>query len=200
MSRRRGEAHWTMERGVLPQRFDVHGADCVSASFLVVVTGTGVAHLLVHALSVQLFDFRMSYLKDVDQSVWSAYLKQGLEDLQRILDSTRPVGQQFYQGKHVWNNRMLTEAQVLKELQSNSIFTTACGLVDAMLCEKEATVMDAKMTPSSHGIILFVRSAGSDSAEHVICSGKCDCKGATDSENSSSMRRSFTTERRRSTR
>lgn len=46
-----------MERGVLPQRFDVHGADCVSASFLVVVTGTGVAHLLVHALSVQLFDF-----------------------------------------------------------------------------------------------------------------------------------------------
>ena len=87
----------------------------------------------------------MSYLKDVDQSVWSAYLKQGLEDLQRILDSTRPVGQQFYQGKHVWNNRMLTEAQVLKELQSNSIFTTACGLVDAMLCEKEATVMDAKM-------------------------------------------------------
>lgn len=87
----------------------------------------------------------MSYLKDVDQSVWSAYLKQGLEDLQRILDSTRPVGQQYYQGKHVWNNRMLTEAQVLKELQSNSIFTTACGLVDEMLCEKEATVMDAKM-------------------------------------------------------
>lgn len=87
----------------------------------------------------------MSYLKDVDQSIWNAYLKQGLEDLRRILDSTRPVGQQFYQGRHVWNNRMLTEAQVLKELQSNSIFTTACGLVDEMLCEKEATAMDARM-------------------------------------------------------
>ena len=88
----------------------------------------------------------MSYLKDVGQDVWNAYLKQGLEDLQRILDSTRPVGQQFYQGKHVWNNRMLTEAQVLKELQSNSIFTTVCGLVDEMLCEKETAVVDAKMS------------------------------------------------------
>lgn len=87
----------------------------------------------------------MSYMKDVDQDIWNTYLKQGMEDLQRILDSTRPVGQQFYQGKHVWNNRMLTEAQILKELQSNSIFSTACGLVDEMLCEKDMTAVDEKM-------------------------------------------------------
>ena len=79
----------------------------------------------------------MVYEEEVSQEEWKAYAKQNFQDLERILDSTRPVGQQFYQSQHVWNNRMLKEKDVLKELQNNSIFATICSKVDAIVFADE---------------------------------------------------------------
>ena len=79
----------------------------------------------------------MVYEEEVSQEEWKAYAKQNFQDLERILDSTRPVGQQFYQSQHVWNNRMLKEKDVLKELQNNSIFATICSKVDAIVFTEE---------------------------------------------------------------
>ena len=55
----------------------------------------------------------MQYKESVSTAEWSHYLKQSYEDVESILSSTRPVGQQFYQGQPVWNKRMLKEEEVL---------------------------------------------------------------------------------------
>ena len=73
----------------------------------------------------------MTYNANVSEEVWKAYVKQGFDDLEQILDTTRPIGQQFYDGKHVWNHRMLREAEILKELHNNSIFDTLVNTSDS---------------------------------------------------------------------
>lgn len=72
----------------------------------------------------------MQYKESVSTAEWSHYLKQSYEDVESILSSTRPVGQQFYQGQPVWNKRMLKEEEVLGELHNNSIFTTTCSYME----------------------------------------------------------------------
>ena len=87
----------------------------------------------------------MTYRRDVTDSEWVNYLRQGYDDLDSILTRTRPVGQQFYQGNPVWNRHMLKEEDVLDELQNNSIFTTICAyLEDAINCESTQDI-DSKV-------------------------------------------------------
>ena len=87
----------------------------------------------------------MAYKRDVTDSEWVNYLRQGYDDLDSILTRTRPVGQQFYQGNPVWNRNMLKEEDVLDELQNNSIFTTICAyLEDAINCESTQEI-DSKV-------------------------------------------------------
>lgn len=78
-------------------------------------------------------DCSMKYKEDVSAEERFHYVKQGFDDLDYIFTSTRPVGQQFYQGQHVWNKGMLRESDVLNELNNNSIFTTACGYVEEFI-------------------------------------------------------------------
>ena len=60
--------------------------------------------------------FSLTYKVDVTETDWIDYLRQGYDDLDSILTSTRPIGQQFYQGNHVWNRRMLKEEDVPRAL------------------------------------------------------------------------------------
>lgn len=87
----------------------------------------------------------MEYKADVSAEEQTHFLKQSLADLEFILSSTRPVGQQFYQGQPVWNKRMLTEEDVLNELHNNSIFTTACSTVETFVNSKEEEKLAAML-------------------------------------------------------
>ena len=89
--------------------------------------------------------FSLTYKVDVTETDWIDYLRQGYNDLDSILTSTRPIGQQFYQGNHVWNRRMLKEEDVLNELQNNSIFTTVCGYLEDIVNSHSAREEDVKM-------------------------------------------------------
>ena len=89
--------------------------------------------------------FSLTYKVDVTETDWIDYLRQGYDDLDSILTSTRPIGQQFYQGNHVWNRRMLKEEDVLNELQNNSIFTTVCGYLEYIENSHSAREEDDKM-------------------------------------------------------
>ena len=71
--------------------------------------------------------FSLTYKVDVTETDWMNYLRQGYDDLDSILTSTRPIGQQFYQGNHVWNRRMLKEEDVLNELQAKEKLATLLG-------------------------------------------------------------------------
>lgn len=67
----------------------------------------------------------MQYKDDISAEERFHYIKQSFDDLNFILSSTRPVGQQFFEGQPVWNKRMISEQAVLKELNNNSLFSTA---------------------------------------------------------------------------
>lgn len=71
----------------------------------------------------------MQYQHETTSEERSEYLKQAMSDLQSTLQSTRPIGQQFYEAQHIWSTRMISEQTVLQELQNNSIFTTVCTFV-----------------------------------------------------------------------
>ena len=87
----------------------------------------------------------MEYKADVSPAEWTHFLSQSLEDLEAILASTRPVGQQFYQGQPVWNKRMLKEEEVLGELHNNSIFTSACSALEAFVNSEETDTLGAML-------------------------------------------------------
>lgn len=83
----------------------------------------------------------MVYKREITKEERFHYIKQGVDDLERIFSSTRAIGQQFYQCQPVWNNHMIKEEEILQECNNNSIFTTVCGYLEEFLVKENEDVI-----------------------------------------------------------
>ena len=67
----------------------------------------------------------MKHEQQITQEELHQYLLQSVHQLEWVLSSTKAIGQQFYNKNPVWNKRMMTEKEVLSDLDNNTIFVTA---------------------------------------------------------------------------
>ena len=71
----------------------------------------------------------LKHEQEVSEEELHQYLLQGVHQLEWIFSSTKAIGQQFYDGNPVWNKRMMTENEIIADLNNNTIFVTAYSFI-----------------------------------------------------------------------
>ena len=75
------------------------------------------------------FTYSLKHEQEVSEEELHQYLLQGVHQLEWIFSSTKAIGQQFYDGNPVWNKRMITEKEIVSDLNNNTVFVTAYSYI-----------------------------------------------------------------------